>query len=100
MAMKLTPFTRETGGNGHRPNAAADWPFPFPAPGKRRREPDDAVPPATAHRWPYRPLDPVQTAARAVPAPIPLADFAREVASWTDDVGVISIDHPALAHER
>jgi ferredoxin len=96
MARKCTPFTPDSG----RVNAAADWAFPFPAPGKPRPEGPTTVPPATAYRWPFRPLDPSAIPPRAVPAPLPLAAFAREVASWCDDVGVISIDDPAIAHER
>jgi epoxyqueuosine reductase QueG/putative sterol carrier protein len=103
MATKLTAFTTENGcrtSSDARVNAAADWPFPFPAPGKHRREPPGAVPPATAYRWPFRPLDGSAAPSRAVAAPIALADFTREVAGWADDVGVVSIDDPALAHER
>jgi hypothetical protein len=34
-----------------------------------------------------------------VPAPVALDEFKRHVAEWTDDVGVISIDDPALDHD-
>src|SRR5262249_60203914 len=37
---------------------------------------------------------------RGVASPVSLADFMREVSTWCDDVGVISIDDPAIAHER
>jgi ferredoxin len=58
------------------------------------------VPPATSWRWPFRPLEPSVIPGRAVPAPVPLGDFKRQVGQWCDDVGVISVDDPALAHER
>jgi epoxyqueuosine reductase QueG/putative sterol carrier protein len=83
-----------------RPNAAADWPFPFPAPGKQRAPRPDAVPPATAYRWPFRPVDADTFPSRAVAAPISLEDFKQRCREWIDDVGVISIDDPAIAHER
>ncbi len=83
-----------------RPRAAADWPFPFPPPGKPRTSAPDAVPPGTAYRWPYRAIDDPPLPSRGVPAPVTLAEFKREVATWADDVGVISIDDPAIAHER
>jgi epoxyqueuosine reductase QueG len=83
-----------------RRNSAADWPFPFPAPGKARPVADGAVPPATAHRWPFRPLDASPLPARTVRAPVDLAAFKAAVGAWCDDVGVISIDDPAIAHER
>jgi len=35
-----------------------------------------------------------------VRAPVALDEFKRRVGEWCDDVGVISIDDPALAHER
>jgi ferredoxin/putative sterol carrier protein len=97
MAVKLTPFTDEA---EQRTHAATDWPFPFPAPGRPRPARADGVAPGTAHRWPYRPLPPSSVPNRGVTAPIPLAEFKRTVATWADDVGVVSIDDPAIAHER
>jgi hypothetical protein len=58
------------------------------------------VQPATAYRWPFHELDPNAFAARAVPAPLSLDDFKARVREWADDVGIISIDDPAIAHER
>ncbi|HXJ33394.1 MAG TPA: SCP2 sterol-binding domain-containing protein [Candidatus Eisenbacteria bacterium] len=89
MAPKLTAFT-----------TASDWGFPFPAPGRPRPIEPGGVPPPTAWRWPYRALDPSPVPNRGVPAPVPLADFKREMATWCDDVGIVSIDDPAIAHER
>lgn len=86
--------------HGSRPRSAADWPFPFPPPGKPRPRADGDVPPGTAYRWPYRELPPSTLPSRGVLSPIPLAAFKREVATWADDVGVVSLDHPAIAHER
>jgi epoxyqueuosine reductase QueG len=88
------------GASAGRPGAATDWPFPFPPPGKPRTAAADAVPPTTAYRWPYRTLPESELPSRGVPAPVDLATFKRAVAAWSDDVGVIAIDDPALAHER
>lgn len=83
-----------------RPNAAADWPFPFPAPGRQREPEPDAVPPMSAYRWPYRPLADDPIVPRGVRSPVALAELKSAIAAWADDVGVISIDDPALDHER
>jgi len=82
------------------PPTASDWPFPFPAPGRPRATGPETVPPATAYRWPFHDLDPSSFPARGVPAPLSLDDFKARVREWADDVGVISIDDPAIAHER
>ncbi len=82
------------------PRSHTDWPFPFPAPGKARPVRPDGLPPPTSWRWPYREVDGAPVQSRGVPAPIDLAAFKREVGTWADDVGVISIDDPAIAHER
>ena len=91
MAMKPAPG---------RPNTATDWPFPFPAPGKPRPTPPDGVPPGIVYRWPFREMPEPVIPNRGVPSPVGLAAFLREVSTWCDDVGVISIDDPAIAHER
>src|SRR5262249_9309471 len=83
-----------------RPPTAADWPFPFPAPGRRRSLRPDTVPPATAHLWPFRHADPNPLPPRGVAAPVSLEDFKARVREWADDVGVASTDSPASAHER
>src|SRR4030095_12437668 len=82
------------------PPSAIDWPFPFPAPGKPRAPRTEAVAPGTAYRWPFRRLDTSPLPNRGVAAPIPLEDFKARVADWADDVGGISLDDPAIAHER
>jgi len=82
------------------PNSASHWPFPFPPPGKTRVSKPDDVPILPARRWPYRPLADDSIVPRGVRAPVDLATFKAEVATWCDDVGVISIDDPALDHER
>lgn len=88
--------------NGVHPRSslATDWPFPFPPPGKPRAVGNGDIPPGTAYRWPFRGGEENLLPNRGVRAPITRADFKREVATWADDVGVISIDHPAIAHER
>ncbi len=85
-----------------RRNAHSDWDFPFPASGRQRSSQGDKLPVRGAYRWPFRPGSPEDVLpARAVAAPISLARFKRDVRehSGCDDVGVISIDDPALAHE-
>jgi len=89
-------------GDDHRAprgTSATDWPFPFPPPGKPRPVAAGGVAPGTAHRWPFRPLEGETLPSRGVASSITLAEFKREVATWADDVGVIPIDHPAIAHE-
>jgi epoxyqueuosine reductase QueG len=97
----------EEGGDGagaaspaSRPNAHTDWEFPFPAPGRRRAD-AAPLPPRTAYRWPFRRLDAEPLPCRGVRAPVDLAAFKRGVIEWSgcDDVGVISVDDPALGHE-
>src|SRR5438876_2590605 len=87
-------------GAAPRPASATDWPFPFPSPGRAKPSPPDAIPPGIAYRWPFHPLEGPPLPSRGVPAPVSLADFKRELSGWCDDAGVISIDDPALAHER
>ena len=82
------------------PRAHTDWPFPFPAPGKSRPTPAGGVPPSTAWRWPYRDPGGMPVPNRGVHAPVALDEFKRRCLEWCDDVGVVSIDDPALAHER
>ena len=93
-------FARHPPAPATRPNAAVDWPFPFPAAGRTRPAAPDTVPAGIAYRWPYRRLDTPPLPNRGVPAPVSIAAFKQQVTEWCDDVGVISIDHPAIAHER
>jgi ferredoxin len=93
-------YTVKPAGGVSAPRAATDWPFPFPPPGKPHAAAPDAVPPTTAYRWPYRTLPESELPSRGLPSPVDRATFKRAVAAWSDDVGVISIDDPALAHER
>jgi Fe-S-cluster-containing hydrogenase component 2 len=82
------------------PRSSADWPFPFPAPGRPKQR---SVPPRTAYRYPYsdmRDVDATPVAARHVRSPLPAGEFKARLAAFCDDVGLISIDDPALAHER
>jgi NAD-dependent dihydropyrimidine dehydrogenase PreA subunit len=84
--------------HGHR-NSSKDWPFPFPAPGRPRPR---ALPSRTESRWPFVDMDALddrQIAPRAVRAPISAEAFKRHVATFADDVGLIPVDDPAIAHE-
>ena len=81
------------------PSTHTDWNFPFASPGRARREEDGRIPPRTAYRWPFRPIDAAVLPSRGMASPVPLAEFKRAVSGWADDVGVISIDDPAIAHE-
>src|SRR6266851_2174589 len=87
-------------GTAPRPASATDWPFPFPPPGRAKPSAPDTIPPGIAYRWPFRSLEGLPLPCRGVPAPVSLAEFKRELSGWCDDAGVISIDDPALAHER
>ena len=62
------------------PNAATDWRFPFPAPGRQRvgAEPEVLVLPA--YRWPYRPLADDPITPRGVRSPVGLAELKRVIA--------------------
>jgi ferredoxin len=78
---------------------SADWPFPFAAPGKPKTR---DVPAKTAYRWPFtdmQALDDSVIEPRHVRAPISGAEFRSRVAEYVDDVGLVRVDHPALAHE-
>lgn len=81
------------------PGSHADWPFPFEAPGRPRRVEEGRLRPRTEWRWPFRPIDAAVLPSRGVPSPVSLAEFKQAVSAWADDVGVISIDDPAIAHE-
>src|SRR6185369_9907733 len=61
------------------------------------------IPANTERRQPWVDVDAVDATRitpRFVRAPLPLADVIAHVKTIADDAGVISIDHPALAHER
>ena len=86
--------------NGHR-NSNADWEYPFPTPGRWRGK--KRIPANTEKRQPWVDVDAYDAATippRFVKSPVPLAEFERRVlALGVEDVGVVSIHHPALAHE-
>jgi ferredoxin len=97
MARKFTPSTS----GDPRPASAVDWPFPFPAPGRPRPAAPDAVPRHTAWRWPLHPVDGAGALpGRGVRSPVSREQFLSEARTWCDDVGIVSIDDPAIAHER
>jgi epoxyqueuosine reductase QueG/putative sterol carrier protein len=84
---------------GHR-NSNWDWKFPFALPGRWAGK--KKIPANTERRQPWvdmQAYDPVAITPRFVKSPVSLAEFTRHVAAFADDVGIVSIDHPALAHE-
>src|SRR5262245_6252759 len=86
--------------NGRR-HSNADWEFPFPTPGRWKGK--KRIPANTERRQPWVDVDAVDAthiAPRFVRAPISLDAFVAHLKTFVDDVGVVSIDHPALAHER
>ena len=83
-------------------NAHSDWTFPFPRPGRALKTERSSLPARPAYRWPYRAIpDTEMLPARAVRSPVSLSAFKTAVreATGCDDVGVVSIDDPAIAHE-
>ncbi len=86
--------------NGHR-NSNADWPFPFANPGRWAGKKKLAA--NTEKRTPWVDVDAhddLTITPRTVRSPVPLATVLAELRTFVDDVGVISIDDPAIAHER
>src|SRR5262249_4054219 len=84
---------------GHR---NADGPFPFPPRGRWSGK--KKLPANSERRQPWvdvEAVDPSRIEPRFVRSPVSLAEFVQHVreAIGVDDVGVISIDHPAIAHE-
>ena len=105
---RLTTLTKgsEAGGTGpatprgHR-NSNSDWDFPFPLPGRWKGK--KRIPANTERRTPWVDVDAIDAtriAPRYVKSPVPLEEVKRRVRAFADDVGVISIDDPAIAHER
>jgi epoxyqueuosine reductase QueG len=85
--------------NGHR-NSNADWSFPFARPGRWAGK--KQLPANTEKRTPWVDLDAydaTRITPRFVKSPIDLETFLAEIRQFADDVGVVSIDDPALAHE-
>jgi len=83
---------------GHR-NSSRDHAFPFPAPGRPKKR---ALPARTESRWPFVDMDAVDDVhvePRGVRSPVSAEKFKAHVAKFADDVGIISIDDPAIAHE-
>ncbi len=81
-------------------NSSQDWPFPFSAPGRPKKR---ALPARTESRWPFTSIDALdseQPPPVFVRSPVSVESLKKELLGFADDVGVISIDHPAIAHER
>src|SRR5262249_7592192 len=85
--------------HGHR-SSSADWDYPFPLPGRWAGKRKLAA--STERRQPWGDGDagdPTRIAPRYVRAPVSLAEFTARMRAIADDAGVISVDHPAIAHE-
>lgn len=85
----------------HR-NSSADWKFPFPRPGRPPRAGKHQIPANADKRLPWVDLqayDDGQIRPRFHRSPISLSEFRAHLLTIADDVGVISIDDPAIAHE-
>ena len=85
-----------------RRNSNADWPFPFPNPGRWSGK--KKLPANSERRQPWvdvDAVDPTKIAPRFVRSPVSLEAFKTHLLHdlAIDDVGVISVTHPALAHE-
>jgi len=84
---------------GHR-NSNWDWDFPFPLPGRWKGK--KRIPANTEKRTPWVDVDAfdaTRITPRFVKSPVPLEELKRHIRRFADDVGVASIDHPAIAHE-
>ncbi len=84
--------------NGHR-NSSKDYAFPFPASGRPKQR---ALPARTESRWPFVDMDAVDDVhvePRSIRSPVSVQEFEAHVSGFVDDVGVISLDDPAVAHE-
>jgi len=85
--------------NGHR-NSSSDWDFPFPLPGRWRGK--KRMPASTERRQPWVDVDAYDATTippRFVRSPVSADEVKRHILTFADDVGLVSIDHPALAHE-
>ena len=86
-----------------RPRARSnqDWEYPFPFPGRWSGK--KRIPANTERRQPWTDVgtyDPGHIPPRFVRSPVPLAELRRRILEiGVDDVGFVSVDHPALAHE-
>ena len=85
--------------NGRR-NSSADWSFPFPVPGRWQGK--KRLPANTEMRQPWVDVDAYDATKippRFVRSPVSAAEVKHHLLTFADDVGIVSIDHPALAHE-
>jgi len=102
-AVPRTPSGHDIGPatpRGHR-NSNADWEFPFATPGKWKGK--KKIPANTEKRQPWVDIeayDGTRIPAKHVKAKVSMAEFKKAIlALGVDDVGIISVDNPALAHE-
>jgi epoxyqueuosine reductase QueG/putative sterol carrier protein len=87
--------------NRHR-NSNADWDFPFAPPGRFGRFKPRTIKPNTERRMPFvdmDALDDVKIEPRFVRSPVSWEEFRERMLELADDVGLVPIDHPAIAHE-
>jgi epoxyqueuosine reductase QueG/putative sterol carrier protein len=93
------PGTGPATPRGHR-NSNSDWDFPFPLPGRWKGK--KRIPANTERRTPWVDVDafdPTRIAPRYVKSPVPLEEVKRRVRAFADDAGIVSVHHPAIAHE-
>ncbi|MFT4569657.1 MAG: epoxyqueuosine reductase QueG/putative sterol carrier protein [Hyphomicrobiaceae bacterium] len=83
---------------GHR-NSNTDWDFPFSSPGRFKQK---GIKPNSERRMPFGDMqayDNVTIEPRFVASPVGWDTLKASLLEFVDDVGLVSIDHPALAHE-
>lgn len=93
------PTDANPASRGHR-KSSKDFAFPFPQPGRPKQK---ALPSRTESRWPFGGMErfgEVDVEPRWVQSSESVEAFKAHVAGFADDVGIISIDDPAIAHER
>src|SRR4029077_7213994 len=81
--------------NGHR-NSSFDWDFPFPLPGRWQGK--KRIPANTQRLQPWVDIDAYDATRippRFVKSPVSAEDLMRHIRTFADDVGLVSIDHPA-----
>src|SRR6184192_398970 len=91
--------------NGAKPAARQhqtnfNWEFPFPVPGRWQGK--KKIPANTEKRLPWTDMDAYdhgEIKPRFIKSRVSREEFMARVREIADDAGMVSIDHPALAHE-